>query len=80
MPIASSRNSGNNIANSIDRFPRLSRMIFTPQIVQKIGPPARRLSGRDDRILINDRASNIEQIAPLYYDGQLVRINLLCRG
>jgi hypothetical protein len=55
-------------------------MIFTPQIVQKIGPPARRLSGRDDRILINDRASNIEQIAPLYYDGQLVRINLLCRG
>jgi hypothetical protein len=39
------------------------------------GPP-----GRDDRILINGNPSNIEQIAPLYYDGALIRVNLLCRG
>lgn len=35
---------------------------------------------RDDRILIDGNESNITQIAPLYYGGQLCRVNLLCRG
>ena len=35
---------------------------------------------RDDRILIYANPSNIEQIGPLYYGGQLVRVNMLCRG
>lgn len=35
---------------------------------------------RDDRIVIAGNPSNIVQIAPLYYGGVLVRMNLLCRG
>ena len=29
---------------------------------------------------MDDDSSNVEQIGPLYFDGQLVRVNLLCRG
>jgi hypothetical protein len=36
--------------------------------------------GRDDPIVIEGNNSNVQQIAPLYYGGQLVRVNLLCRG
>ena len=38
------------------------------------------IPSRDDRILIDGNPSNVEQIAPRYYGGQLVRVNLLCRG
>jgi hypothetical protein len=34
----------------------------------------------DDRILIQDDPSNIVEVAPIYYGGELVRVNLLCRG
>jgi hypothetical protein len=35
---------------------------------------------RDDRVVIAGNPSNIVQVAPLYYGGALVRVNLLCRG
>jgi hypothetical protein len=35
---------------------------------------------RDDKIIIDGRESNIVQIAPLSFGGQLCRVNLLCRG
>jgi hypothetical protein len=35
---------------------------------------------RDDVILIRGNPSNITQIAPKYYAGTLVRVNLACRG
>jgi hypothetical protein len=38
------------------------------------------LPSRDDRIVLGGDPSNIEQIAPHYYGGTLVRIDLLCRG
>jgi hypothetical protein len=35
---------------------------------------------RADRVLIDGDPTDIQQIAPLYYGGQLVRVNMLCRG
>jgi hypothetical protein len=51
------------------------RVVVSSSALGSFGIPA-----RDDRILINDRASNVEEIAPLYYAGRLVRLNMLCRG
>jgi hypothetical protein len=51
------------------------RVILSPSGLGTFGVP-----GKDDRIVINGNPSNIEQIGPIYYGGQLVRINLLCRG
>jgi hypothetical protein len=52
------------------------RVILSPTSLATFGIPK-----RDDRIVIeDDDPSNIEQIEPLYYGGQLVRVNLLCRG
>jgi hypothetical protein len=38
------------------------------------------MPSRDDRIVIDDNPSSIEQVNPLYYGGKLVRVNLICRG
>jgi len=35
---------------------------------------------KDDRVVIAGNPSNVAQVAPLYYGGMLVRLNLLCRG
>lgn len=35
---------------------------------------------RDDRILIEGNPASIVEIEPIYRGGELVRINLLCRG
>jgi hypothetical protein len=51
------------------------QVILSPTGVGAFGIP-----NRDDRIVIEADPSNIEQIAPLYFGGELVRINLLCRG
>jgi hypothetical protein len=51
------------------------RVILSPTGLGTFGVPS-----RDDRIVINGNPSNIEQVGPLYYGGQLVRVNLLCRG
>jgi hypothetical protein len=51
------------------------RVVLSPTSLGAFGVP-----GRDDRILIEGNPSNITQIAPLSYGGQLVRVNLLCRG
>jgi hypothetical protein len=51
------------------------RVILSPTGLGSFGVP-----NRDDRIVIGTDPSNVEQIAPLYYGGQLVRVNLLCRG
>jgi hypothetical protein len=50
-------------------------VIISPTALGTFGMPS-----RDDRIVLDGNPSNIEQIAPLYYGGQLVRLNLLCRG
>jgi hypothetical protein len=50
-------------------------VVISPTALGTFGLPS-----RDDRILLAGNPSNIEQIAPLYYGGQLVRLNLLCRG
>jgi len=51
------------------------RVVLSPTSLGTFGVPS-----RDDRIVIDSNPSNVEQIAPLYYGGQLVRLNLLCRG
>jgi hypothetical protein len=51
------------------------RIIISPRWLVSFGLP-----NRDDRIVVNDNPSNIEQIAPLYFCGQAVRVNLLARG
>jgi hypothetical protein len=51
------------------------RVILSPTFLGSFGIPS-----KDDRILIRGNPSNIEQIGPIYYGGQLVRVNLLCRG
>jgi hypothetical protein len=51
------------------------QVIVSPTGVGSFGIPT-----RDDRVLIDGNPSNVEQIAPLYFGGDLVRINLLCRG
>ena len=53
------------------------RVVLSPTELGSFGIPS-----RDDRIVINGNPSNVEQIEPLYYGpgGQLVRVNLLCRG
>jgi hypothetical protein len=38
------------------------------------------LPQRDDRLLIQGDPSNVQEVAPIYYGGALVRVNLLCRG
>jgi hypothetical protein len=51
------------------------RVVVSPTGLGSFGIPS-----RDDRIVIDGNPSNIEQIGPLYYGGQLCRVNLLCRG
>lgn len=51
------------------------RVIVSPSSLGSFGIPS-----RDDRIVIEGNPSNIETIGPLYYGGQLCRVNLLCRG
>ena len=50
-------------------------VILSPTGIGAFGLPS-----RDDRIMIDDNPSNVEQIGPLYFGGELVRVNLLCRG
>jgi hypothetical protein len=53
----------------------------TPLLTPAGSPPAAfGLPARDDRILIQGEPSNIVEVAPIYYGGELVRVNLLCRG
>jgi hypothetical protein len=51
------------------------RVVVSPTGLGSFGMPS-----RDDRIVINGNPSNVEEIAPLYYGGQLCRVDLLCRG
>jgi hypothetical protein len=51
------------------------RVVVSPTGLGAWGVPS-----RDDRILIDGDPANITQIAPLSYGGELVRVNLLCRG
>lgn len=51
------------------------RVVLSPTNLGSFGIPS-----RDDRITIDGNPSNIEEIGPLYYGGQLVRVNLLARG
>jgi len=51
------------------------RVVVSPTGLGAFGIPS-----RDDRILINGNPSNIETIGPLYFGGQLCRVNMLCRG
>lgn len=51
------------------------RVVLSPTGLGSFGIP-----NRDDRITIDGNPSNIEEIGPLYYGGQLVRLNLLARG
>lgn len=51
------------------------RVVVSPTGLGSFGLPT-----RDDRIVIYADPSNIVQVAPLYYGGQLCRVNLLCRG
>jgi hypothetical protein len=51
------------------------KVVLSPTSLATFGLPS-----RDDRILIDGNPANITQIAPLSYGGQMVRVNLLCRG
>jgi hypothetical protein len=51
------------------------RVSLSPRWLNTFGLPE-----RDDRLVFKQNPSNVEQIAPLYFCGQCVRVNLLCRG
>lgn len=49
-------------------------------IVSPSGLGAFGIPSRDDRLLVDGDPANITQVAPLYYGGALVRVNLTARG
>jgi len=51
------------------------KVILSPTGLGSFGVPS-----RDDIIVIDNNPANITEIAPIYHDGALVRVNLLCRG
>lgn len=54
----------------------------THLLAATIGSPAAAfgIPARDDKVLIQGNPSNVQEVAPIYYGGALVRVNLLCRG
>jgi hypothetical protein len=54
----------------------------THLLAATIGSPAVAfgIPARDDKLLIQGDPSNVQEVAPIYYGGALVRVNLLCRG
>ena len=62
--------------------PAIRVILSATALAQTSGSPAVAfgMPGRDDRIVIRGNPSNIYQVATLYYGGELVRVNLLCRG
>jgi hypothetical protein len=54
----------------------------THLLAATIGSPAIAfgIPERDDKVLIQGDPSNVQEVAPIYYGGALVRVNLLCRG
>ena len=51
------------------------RVVLSPTGLGAFGIPS-----RDDRLMVDGDPANIQQIAPLYFGGALVRVNLLARG
>lgn len=68
----------------IDNDARDIRIVVSPTVLfgTEIGSPPQvfGLPKRDDRTIIEGEVANIQQIMPIYYNGEIVRINLLCRG
>lgn len=68
----------------IDPEAKEMRVILSPThlLAATIGSPpaAFGIPERDDKVLIQGNPSNVQEVAPIYYGGALVRVNLLCRG
>lgn len=68
----------------IDPSVREIRVVLSPTqlLAETIGSPAAAfgIPERDDKVLIQGDPSNIQEVAPIYYGGALVRVNLLCKG
>lgn len=67
----------------VDPDAREMRVILSPTrlLVATLGPAfAFGIPQRDDKVLIQGDPSNVQEVAPIYYGGALVRVNLLCRG
>lgn len=53
----------------------------SPLLADAGSPPAVfGIPQRDDRVLIQGDPSNIQNVEPIYYGGELVRVKMLCRG
>ncbi len=68
----------------IDPDSKEMRVVLSPTqlLAVTLGSPAVAfgIPERDDKVLIQGDPSNIQEVAPIYYGGALVRVNLLCRG
>ena len=68
----------------IDPDAKEMRVVLSPTqlLAETLGDPlaAFGIPERDDKVLIQGDPSNIQEVAPIYYGGALVRVNLLCRG
>lgn len=68
----------------LDNEARDIAVILSPTLLlaASIGSPpvAYGLPQRDDRVTVQGAPANVQTVMPLYYTGQLVRVNLLCRG
>lgn len=68
----------------IDPDAKEMRVVLSPTqlLAATLGSPAAAfgIPERDDKVLIQGDPSNVQEVAPIYYGGALVRVNLLCRG
>lgn len=57
-------------------------ILSATSLAQTSGSPAGAfgIPRRDDRVVIQGEASNVQESQPIYYDGELVRVNILARG
>lgn len=67
----------------LDNEARDVRVIVSPTLflAENGSPPsAFGIPIRDDRVIIHGSTANVQNVAPIYYNGALVRINILARG
>jgi hypothetical protein len=84
LPAAPAHVRASKPQDLIDPDAKEMRVVLSPThlLAAIIGSPAAAfgIPERDDKVLIQGDPSNVQEVAPIYYGGALVRVNLRCRG